>query len=314
MNRSDEPALSQDEADALDFLMAAQFDPAAIERLPEHLRASARRMLADLGTIDQYPLSPPSESLVDATLARVAQEERLTAQRMSIASRPTSLRMRLGIPNLVAIAAMLIVAAGVAVPLSNQVRQSQSQLMCASGMRSLGSGLSAYAADNSGVLPMTAGLGSFLTSPSATDDGVAGGILENAKHLEMLSKAGYCDHKCTRCNGARNLSYRVPLHPSQANLATMSRSPLAADANPVQLLVSRGIPLRTFNISSENHGQRGQNVLFSDGSAVWLSSPLVPIGPGPVIDNIWVFRSIAGVDSTNLRVRVVSLSEIFLSN
>ncbi|MSR44716.1 MAG: hypothetical protein EXS15_05070 [Phycisphaerales bacterium] len=303
---------TMDDSEALDFLIAAQFDPDSIGRMPEHLRASAQRLLGDLQTIHAYPSPMPSDVLVHATLARIAQSQRSTETRMSINQERPSLRVRMGIPNFVAIAAMLVVAAGVAIPLSHQVRQSQGQLMCASGLRGLGSGISAYAADNNGIMPMTAGLGSFLADqPAQTSDS---SVLENAKHLDLLSTKGYCDHKCTRCNGARNLSYRVPLHVSQINMATMARSPIAADANPVQSLVLRGIIPLTCKIASDNHGQRGQNVLYSDGSAPWMVSPILQAGPSGVPDNIWVIRGIDGRESTVPRVRAATAREIFLSN
>ena len=314
MNKPEETNINPVEAEALDFLIAAEFDPTAIERMPEHLRANARRFLAELQSINSYPVEPPSDALIDATLARIAQEERRQSQRMSFSNSQPSLRKRLGIPNIVAVAAMLIVAAGVAVPLTNQVRQSQAQLMCANGLRTVGSGLSAYAADNRGVLPMTAGLGSFLTDSTSTESSTESGIIENAQHLDMLSKNGYCDSKCTRCNGSRNLSYRIPMHKSQTNLSSMQRSPVAADANPVQTMMRRGVMPVNFSISSQNHAQRGQNVLFSDGSVTWMVTPNLSNGPGGLFNNIWVIRDKNGIETVNLRANPRHALEILLAN
>lgn len=311
MNRPEETNIDPVEAEALDFLIAAEFDPNSVERLREPLRPYARKILAELQHINSYPVTPPSDALIDATLARIAQEERRQSDRMNFSnSQPVSLRRRLGIPNVVAVAAMLIVAAGVAVPVTNQVRHSQSQFMCANGLRTLGSGLSAYAADNKGILPMTAGLASFFTDSTATDSG----IIENAQHLDMLAKNGYCDSKCTRCNGTRNLSYRIPMHKSQMNLSSMQRSPVAADANPVQTMMRRGITPVNFSMSSHNHAQRGQNVLFSDGTVVWMTSPNLTNGPRGLFDNIWVIRDKNGVETINLRANPRNVLEILLAN
>ncbi len=297
--------------DALDYLVEAQFDAAAIDRMPEHLRASARRLLGDLRAIDDYPASEPSSLLVDATLARIAQDERQRALRMSITdASQTSIRRRIRIQNLAALAAMLIVAAGIAIPMSAQVRNSQSQTMCAGGLRTLGGALSAYAADNQGIMPMTAGLGSFFTDSLEKETDV----IDNARHLEILSKNGYCDAQCTRCNGARSLSYRVPLHASQTSLGTMRRSPIAADANPVQILLRRGIVPRTFDLGSFNHAQRGQNVLFSDGSVVWSISPVLKSGPFGLPDNIWMIRAKNGVETGDLRANPKHPLEVLLMN
>lgn len=310
MNKPEETNINPVEAEALDFLIAAEFDPTAIQRMPEHLRANARRFLAELQNINSYPVESPSDALIDTTLARIAQEERRQSQRLSFSNSQPSLRKRLGIPNIVAVAAMLIVAAGVAVPLTNKVRQSQTQLMCANGLRTVGSGLSAYAADNRGVLPMTAGLGSFLTDSTSMESG----IIENAQHLDMLAKNGYCDAKCTRCNGSRNLSYRIPMHHSQKNLSSMQRSPVAADANPVQTMTRRGITPVHFMMSSQNHAQRGQNVLFSDGSVIWMVTPNLSNGPRGLFDNIWVIRDKNGVETFNLRSNPRHALEILLAN
>ncbi len=314
MNQSEEPILDPRDAEALDFLVAAAFDPAAIDRMPSAVRANARRLLGDLGAIDRYPTEPASETLVDATLARVAQAERQRADRFNL-PRELSLRRKLHIPNFVAVAAVLLIAAGVAFPVASQVRASSSQAMCASGLRNLGSGISAYASDNLGLMPMTAGIGSLFSTPStAAKHSGDEGILENARHLEMLSNKGYCHENCTRCNGARNLSYRVPLHRKQMYLAGIGRSAIVADANPVQAILTRGVTPVTLELVSHNHGQVGQNVLFSDGSSFWTITPILPIGPSRVRDNIWVIHGNDGGDSINLKASSGSPYDIFLAN
>ncbi len=314
MNNSEEPILDPLDAEALDFLVAAGFDPAAIDRMPSALRANARRLLGDLSAIDLYPTEPASETLVDATLARVAQAERQREDRFAL-PKELSLRRKLHIPNFVAVAAVLLIAAGVAFPVASQVRASSSQAMCANGLRNLGSGISAYASDNMGSMPMTAGLASlFPTGSGSTPPSGDSGIIENARHLEMLSQKGYCDANCTRCNGARNLSYRVPLHRKQTYLTGIGRSAIVADANPVQAILTRGVTPATLELTSHNHGQVGQNVLFSDGSSFWTITPILPAGPTRTRDNIWVIRGINGSDSINLKASSGSPYDIFLAN
>jgi len=316
MNETDELHIDPTDARALDFLIAAQFDPASIDRMPQELRVNARRLLGELAQIDSYPVAPPNDALVDATLARIAQEERRQAERMNISSQAQpSFRRRFGLPNILAVAAVLIVAAGVAIPVAGQVRQGQSQALCASGLRTLGGGLSAYSADNRGVMPMAAGIASFLSDSNSNNVAATdSGILDHARHLDMLSSKGYCDAKCTRCNGSRNLSYRIPLHRSQIHLSAMSRSPVAADANPVQTMLRKGIIPGSFDCSSVNHDQRGQNVLFTDGSVVWMVSPIAMQGPMNLSDNFWVIREKNGRESMNIRAHSGSPLEILLAN
>ncbi|MSR69851.1 MAG: hypothetical protein EXS17_05845 [Phycisphaerales bacterium] len=309
MNKSEEPILDPLDAEALDFLVAAAFDAAAIDRMPSYLRANARRLLGELGAIDSYPTQPACDALIDATLARVAQAERQREDRFHL---PThlSLRRKLHIPNFVAVAAIMMIAVGVVFPVASQVRASSSQAMCASGLRNLGSGISAYASDNMGSMPMTAGVASLLPITSSGD----AGIIENARHLEVLSQKGYCAANCTRCNGARNLSLRLPLHRKQTYLNGIGRSAIAADANPVQAILTRGITPATLELLSPNHGQLGQNVLFSDGSSFWTITPILPVGPTGVRDNIWVIHGKDGGDSINLKASSGSPYDIFLAN
>ncbi len=309
MTDHNEPTLDSDDAEALDALMECRFESAAIDRLAEPLRARARGLLSDLRAIDEYPVSEPSDALVDATLARIAQAERQQAERLSVPAQ-LSLRRRLHIPNIVAVAAVLLIAAGVAFPVASQVRASSSQAMCASGLRTLGSGIAAYASDHAGAMPSAPATASILPLTSTSD----AGILENARHLEMLSQKGYCDAKCIRCNGARNLSFRVPLHTAQTSLTRIGRSAIAADANPVQAILTRGATPSSLELRSLNHEQVGQNVLFSDGSSFWTITPLLPAGPQRVRDNIWVIRSASGTATINLKECSGSPTDIFLAN
>lgn len=301
----------QDERDAaaLEYLIEAGFDRSCIGRMPAELRANAERLLGELGAIDRYPVEPPNDLLVEATLARIARNDEQTQERWRLPQwhAPSS---RWGLPNLVAIAALLIVAAGVAIPVTAQVRRSHSQSLCANSLRTLGGGLAAYAADHRGMLPMTAGLAGFLTAPAEQTPPMA----ENARHLELLSSKGYCHANCTRCNGARNLSYRVPTHRAQLQLTATARSPVAADANPVQGLAQRGVMPPTFDLNSPNHGQSGQNVLFSDGSAVWLASPRMQVAPSAASDNIWVIRGRDGKETIDFRRAGPCALEILLVN
>lgn len=309
MSSHEEDKLDPNDELALDFLVEAGFDSASIDRMPEHLRQSARRLLHGLGELDRYPVVPPSESLVDATLARIDQEERHRRERMSFTA-SKSPRLRFRMPNLVAVAAVAIVAVGVAFPVAHQVRWSSSQSLCANGLRNLGAGISSYSADNHGMMPMTAGIGGIFTGDSKGDEG----ILDNAQHLELLSKKGYCAAGCTKCNGARTLSYRVPLHKAHYSLVSMARSPIAGDANPIQMILQQGRVPNSNMLGSINHGQRGQNILYSDGTVVWTASPILPVGTGGAIDNIWVIQQKNGAESLNIKGRAGRAQDIFLSN
>ncbi len=304
---SELPQIHELDAQALDLLVEAGFDPSAIDTMPEHLRDRARRLLSTLGKLDAYPTPPASETLVHATLARIDQEERRQRDRLRL---EPAARRRWNIPNVVAVAAVLLVGVGILYPVANEVRSTNSQAMCASGLRSLGSGIAGYSADHGGAMPLTASLVPGAGAVPAAD----AGVLDNARHLEMLASKGYCDAGCTKCNGARTLSYRVPLHPAQVQLAALPRSPIAGDANPVQPLAQRSGSVINADLRSTNHGQRGQNLLYSDGSTGWTISPVIRIGPSGREDNIWVIRGNDGRHSLDLRNRSEDMWDILLAN
>lgn len=309
MSSNEQDQLDPLEAEALDYLVESGFDSASVDRMPPHLREAARRLLGELSAVDRYPAEPPCDSLVDATLASIERAERNQRERLAFPSE-SARRSRWRTPNFIAVAAVVVVAVGVLFPVANQVRWSNSQGLCASGLRNLGSGIAGYSADNRGMVPMTAGLGGLFSGDSKGDEGV----LENAAHLEMLSRQGYCTPACTKCNGTRGLSYRVPLNKAQMVLAAHSRSPIAADANPVQAMTRRGATAPSHLLGSDNHGNRGQNILFSDGSVDWSLTPILQFRPSGIVDNIWVIQQRSGGESLDFRGRGNSPFDIWLSN
>jgi hypothetical protein len=77
------------------------------------------------------------------------------------------------------------------------------------------------------------------------------------------------------------------------------RSVVIADANP--LTEASRLGLRASHLqSSNNHGQSGQNMLFSDGAVEWHTSPLVGDGAGTT-DNIWLPRDSRGMERIDLQ-------------
>lgn len=306
MNENESEKMSDADAEALDYLVESGFDAAAVERMPERLRARARGLLATTKRLEEFRPAPPSDTLVDATLARIDQAERQQRERMRL-ERVSSRRWNL--PNVVAVAAVVLVAVGIVYPVANEVRSSSSQAMCASGLRTLGNGIASYASDHAGALPAMASLAPIL--PGQSSDGA---ILDNARHLEMLARQGYCDSGCTKCNGARSLSYRVPLHDRHVTLAGLPRSPIAGDANPVQPLAARSGGVSNADMRSVNHGQRGQNLLYSDGSTGWTISPVIRVDRSGREDNIWVIRGRDGRPTLDFKMRSGDAWDILLAN
>ncbi|MCZ6835107.1 MAG: hypothetical protein O7G85_04970, partial [Planctomycetota bacterium] len=134
----------------------------------------------------------------------------------------------------------------------------------------------AYASDYSNVLPTaTAGVG-----PTSWDQ------VRNIVNLRPLVEYGYCDHGHLQCPGNHDpygSSYSYQWRPPSSNLlwGNSSDNVILGDRNPLidATMTGHSVPANTMSI---NHGGRGQNVILSDGSILWLKEP--KLGR----DNIWL--------------------------
>jgi hypothetical protein len=93
---------------------------------------------------------------------------------------------------------------------------------------------------------------------------------------------------------------------------------LAADANPVLELRLDGHRQETSLISSRNHGDRGQNMLFSDGAVEWHLSPVlpgtaVPLQQATQFDNIWLPRDNDGREKPDLKYQSTDPDDNFVA-
>lgn len=293
---NDPTQLNDADARAIDALFEEGLDPAEAEQRlatmsgPDRARAEAAlRLLSKLETL---PAPAPSPDLVPSLMARIDEVERHRRERMRV---PSPLRRIRGIriPDLVTIAAVLLLAVGVGWPLAQSVRNTSMREQCERNMGSLYAGLSRYASDHAGQLPLAAGLGSFLHSigeGDAAKDGSATKVdwrtYRHGEHLETLRELDYVGSRCLTCPGCAKdrgaMALRVPAVGQRFILGAMPGM-LVADANPALELLRDGKACAPgTRTSSRNHGLQGQNVLFDDGSVRWLLSPVLPNG-----DSIW---------------------------
>lgn len=320
------PRLGDDDARLLDWMVEHGFDPASVDSLPEADRPRARALLRQMNVLDAYTVAPPHESLVDAVVARVTQFEadREAAMRMESAGRP---KRGWRLADVLAIAAMLMLVAAVTLPMLSQVRASSLATVCANNMRAVGSGLGAYARDHEGSLPAMAGFGGLDTlfgKPTAAPqpqrirgviepgpDGKATLIARlpsagrHSASLTLLVTAGYCDMHSLQCPGCAQgtpcYAYRVPAEGQRFDLETVKPMVVVADANPVLELRLDGRRVESATMSSRNHGERGQNMLFNDGAVDWRVSPVLTIKPDAMYDNIWLPRGEDGREHTDMK-------------
>jgi hypothetical protein len=297
---------------ALDWLVDHGFDLSQLARAPEDLRERIVRLSGAMSPLGSYAVSPPSETLVDATLARVARAdvEAERRSRMRLDARVVRLRS-FRLPELIAVAAVLFLGVGVLFPMAQQLRSSSAATLCSTSLRKLGSAMHGYAADNAGSAPAMAGLGSLFSpagNPTPED------LSRHHRSLDALVHKGYCVAGCTKCNGARTYSYRIATHPRQLRLAVLPATPIVSDANPLVEAMRRGQRDMNASANSANHGGQGQNVLFTDGSTVWATSPAFRDARTVHLDNIWLFQLRDGSEGLDLRQMSRRPSEVFLAH
>src|SRR5262245_49979945 len=230
-----EPTLSVDDQRALDALVDAGYDARLVNPRSTDGAADARRVEAAaklLGLMKDYPVEDCEPALIDATLARIDRLEDDHAARLRFDSRQDEsrefFRGRIRMPDFITVAAVILIGVGILWPTLSTFRQKSIDLTCANNMRVVGMGLSSYAADNNGAIPMArAGLG-------GTWDTVA-----NVLNLKPLVDGGYCEHGHLNCPGHQeeqigpSYSYRWqnPQAPVQWNAGRTTV--VLGDRNPV---------------------------------------------------------------------------------
>lgn len=325
MSSSSPPALGAEDSRVLDLLVGIGLDPARVAELDSSDRLRAEAILRHLGALDAWTVEPPHESLVDATLARIDRYEadREAALRIGSGGRP---RRRMRLADILGVAAMLMLASAVALPMLSQMRASSLAAVCANNLRTVASGLTAYAADSNGSMPVLAGFGaleSLLGGPRASarpqalhttitqgPNGAGHAVItpifgtpRHSQSLALLVTTGHCSADVLQCPGCAKgepcFAYRVPAVGTRFLLNTTKPMVVVADANPVLELRLNGQRIESAQMSSRNHGDRGQNMLFSDGAVDWRVSPVLTIRPGALFDNIWLPRDTDGRERPN---------------
>lgn len=291
------PQLSPADADAVDLLIEHGFDAeraiSARPELAERIRAAARLF----GRLDRIPVTAPDPSLADATLARIAIADREREERMRIrpaaAARPfVQGRWR----ELVAVACVVLVAMSIVFPMLDGLRDLHGASRCADNMNKLASALDTYHGDFR-AMPIAAGFGPDLSALRSWNE------YSGARHLSVLSDAGYCGAECVACtNNAAREGYAMQAHSPKAGWSWRgaARIPIVSDRNPVIDLTRRGKPIGQHTLNSVEHGGEGQNMLFTDGSVEFVRSPLLMLpafgGLPAHEENLWLPMDLGGLE------------------
>lgn len=269
--------LSPDDQRVLDLLLENGIDQSSLHDLPESDRDRGRQLLRLVGLLDDYPADDADEMLVDATMARIrrASESRHAAQVDAEIREAAGLsRFRFRLPDLMSLAAVLLIAASIGIPVMQHVRQQSVAAACSMNMVELGGAFARYAGANNGQVPVQIAGFAGITPVGWLDP-------------LPLVREGYCEHGHASCPGhSLNLGYSYQVQGMErASRVLWQRDPGTAvlgDRNPV-LDARRAANLLSPLTNSGNHAERGQNVLLHDLSVVWLE---VPVRGSD--DNIWL--------------------------
>ena len=181
--------LSKEDAEILDQLVDVGFEIDQLEYLTPEDEQRASNILKMLGLLDTYPVEDASDTLVDATLARIDQYESQRAVRMQVHTpelETTKRGFRIRMPDLISVAAVILVAVFVFAFISQSVRSKSISNQCGTNMAMVGHGLFNYAQDHNGNTP---------TEEASEVASLCGGLL-TPERTEAQNRAaeGYCDH------------------------------------------------------------------------------------------------------------------------
>ena len=288
------------------FGMTGERDTAEAEQLLSSSPEAAQLcdlLKSALSPLDAVEPEPCPDDLAERTIARLIEQARLTSgqgQLERLLNTEQGRVVPLRVPflrnwtEIAAMAAVLVLFAGVLYPAFGLARQKQWQAHCQSHFAGIYSGLAAYVNDHDGRLPTVA------TAPGSPWWKVGAQGPEtpsNSRRAWLLAKLGYAPLTAFICPARRDPGRPDPatipvaqyndfparsfIHfsvridgPQDAQPSLGRKRVFLADLNPLSeefpsdLSTPASIELRDtlLKANSRNHRQRGQNVLLCDGS------------------------------------------------
>jgi len=298
-------------------------DPAdasdAIARNP-NLARQARELRIIRAALDSYQTTPAAvarvrERILAATTTVTANEPRRapSGRRWSADDAPLIIRLH-NYRDVLAVAAVVVMAIGLGVPGLLQVRERSQRAMCSQNLAQVGQGVLAYSAVFSDSLPSVGWGSSASWAPSDDPRWVT---VPNRRHLYPLIQGRHVPPSMFVCPSTDDIPMRADLVPmyddfiessnisyANQNMAGARPSiqrdgavPMMGDDNP---LFESGRPLIDFAArrlglydpaqqNSRSHRGLGQNLLTVGGMVRWTTTPKCGVGG----DNIW---TLDGVD------------------
>jgi len=294
---------------ALDALVECAFD---VEALPGELTDRGERVMGVLGALDHLPEESTGDLLVPRTMQaveRARQDERFTAQLESLAMPPAA--GGLALRELVTVAACFLLAIVLIGPMLAGARSTAQQIACQAALGRTGVGMAQYAAANFDAMPTApANLGdpwwevntfnmdgttrsnsahyfvALRDGAIAPDDMTCPSRALNVSAEELKTMRQWMDWKEA---DQSSYSYQNRFTTERGELNGGPTIAVFADKNPLfkEGAVNRDAWMwaetpRRVQRNSYNHQGRGQNVLMSNGTVMWIETPRLDSG-----DNIY---------------------------
>lgn len=239
--------------------------------------------------------------------------ERHSASELLETGNTRIIRMR-GMRDILAVAAMIVLAVGLGVPSVLHMRERGRRTMCAANLAQLGQGMNAYASVFGNSLPFCGWSNADSWRPT-NEPGVT--VRPNRQHVYLLLRTGYVNPNQFVCPSSRdvpmaadqiarrddflesaNVSYayqnmagrRPQVGTANAELPILGDdNPLFDSGRPLFDLAAHKLGLRDLSeTNSAAHGGTGQNILTLGGSCKWVTTP----DSGPSGDNIWTLEQV----------------------
>lgn len=297
----DEARLSEEDQVACDEYVESGYSVEAVQDAPRAKKLEALGVLVASGDVSHGS----RESLVTRTLSGI--QAHIDAEESTMKLEP---RAGFQLPgrwaDLVSIAAMLLLAASVIMPIMSGMRSMNQQGICFNNMNQTANAFGLYTGANRDMLPMaTAGFGPTWmdvgTTPERSNSSNLYTLIRNqfaglddlACPSNPSAATGDADPEAWDWNSLEEISYSYRIMPQGGMRATSIDQPvrvvLLSDRSPVVLRIKANQAVRPEE-NSPNHDHTGQHMLMLDGSATWSDSPMLDSR-----DNIWLPRPIESV-------------------
>lgn len=267
-------------------------DGIASDREPADAREAA--VLDVLKRLDQYPDEESDTDLVAATLARVDAEESKRRQDWAVSPDVAERARFLRLPDSFAVAAAILLAISIGVPLYNQLDSRQELASCQARQQAIGQAIAGFAGDNANALPIDLDL---LGTASDGTYQVRNPVEHSwSSHLKTLVDDGRVPKEALFAAVAEDgsqttlVAYRLPFQVSAHRFEGTYRpaSALLGDRNPVvEAMRQSGRPCDA-GVGANNHDRAQLVVINFRLETSILESPWLSRDGSETSDNLWV--------------------------